>query len=60
MDITGTTPGVLGRGEEVYVVVRIPTAAVTVPFFGEFAAFTLQGAHTERVDDYRSFPAVAP
>jgi len=60
VEITGTTPGVLGRGEEVYVVVRIPTAAVTVPFIGEFASFMLQGAHTERVDDYRSFPPVAP
>ncbi len=60
VEISSTTPGVLGRGEEVYVVVRIPAAAVSVPFIGEFASFMLQGAHTERVDDYRSFPAVTP
>ena len=60
VEITGTTPGVLARGGEVYVVVRIPTASVTVPFIGEFASFMLQGAHTERADDYRSFPAVRP
>lgn len=60
VEITGTTPGALERGEEVYVIVRIPTAAVTVPFIGDFASFMLQGTHTERVDDYRSFPAVSP
>jgi hypothetical protein len=59
VEITGTTPGVLERGGEVFVVVRIPTAAVTVPFIGEFASFMLRGSHTERVDDYRSFPAVS-
>ena len=60
VEITGTTPGVLGRGEEVYVTVRVPSAAITVPFLGEFAAITLTGTHTERVDDYRSFPPEAP
>lgn len=60
MRITGTTPGVLGRGEEVYVTVQVPAAAVTIPFIGEFVAFTLTGTHTERIDDYRSFPAATP
>jgi len=60
VEITGTTPGTLSRGEEVYVVVHVPTAAVAIPFVGGFVEFMLTGAHTERVDDYRSFPAVTP
>lgn len=60
VDITGTTPGVLERGGEVYVTARVPASAVTIPFIGEFAGITLSGTHTERIDDYRSFPAVVP
>lgn len=58
--IGGTTPGVLGRGEEVHVTVRVPVSALTVPFIGEFAGFVVTGTHAERVDDYRSFPGVGP
>ena len=58
--ISGTTPGLLGRGEEVYVTVIVPSPALTIPFIGEFAAITLTGTHAERVDDYRSFPAETP
>jgi hypothetical protein len=58
--IDGTTPGFLGRGEEVYVTVRVPVSALAVPFVGEFAGFMLTGTHAERVDDYRSFQVVTP
>jgi hypothetical protein len=54
--ITGTTPGALTRGSEVFVDVQIPTPAVAIPFAGEVGSLDLHGTHTERVDDYRSFP----
>lgn len=60
VEISGTTTGTLRRGEEISVTVRVPAAAITIPFLGEFAALTLTGSHTERVDDYRSFPGVPP
>jgi hypothetical protein len=60
IEIGGTTPGLLARGEEVSITVRMPVAALTVPFIGDFAALTSTGTHAERVDDYRSFAAVTP
>lgn len=60
VEISAMTPGTLRRGEEVIVTVRVPVAAITIPFIGEFAALTLTGSHTERVDDYRSFPEAVP
>jgi hypothetical protein len=54
--ITGSVPGSLERGAEVYVDVQIPAAALAIPFGGEMGAIDLHGTHTERVDDYRSLP----
>ena len=54
--IGGDSPGVLGRGTEVTVTVQVPAPAVSIPFLGDFGGVDLAGTHTERVDDYRSFP----
>jgi hypothetical protein len=54
--IGGDSPGVLGRGTEVTVTVQVPAPAVSIPFLGDFGGVDLTGIHTERVDDYRSFP----
>ena len=55
--ITGSSAdGSLTRGSEVYVDVQVSSPALTIPFAGSVGAFELHGTHTERVDDYRSFP----
>ena len=56
IQVDGSAPGTLERGEEVFVVVRMPSPLITIPFAGDVAAFTMQAVHTERIDDYRSFP----
>ena len=60
LELWGSSPGVLARGGEVHVTVRVSAPAVTVPFLGEFASITLTGTHAERVDDFRSLPSDRP
>ena len=43
------------RGE-VTVYVEVPMSAIVVPFIGEVGGFQWSTTHTERIDDYRSFP----
>ena len=48
--------GTLEWGETVTANVTVHVPVVVVPGIGAFAASTVTLSHTERVDDYRSFP----
>jgi hypothetical protein len=47
--------GTLGRADEVTATVSVPMQGITVPFIGSALGFQWSTAHSERVDDYRSF-----
>ena len=55
LGFSGNSVGVLQRGTEVIVQVEVPIPGVVVPGVGQVAEFQWGQAHTERVDDYRSF-----
>lgn len=48
--------GVLAWGEEVTATVTVDTPVLVVPGLGSFVASDVRVSHTERVDDFRSFP----
>jgi hypothetical protein len=48
--------GVLDWGETITANVTVEVPVVAIPGIGTFAGTTVTLSHTERVDDYRSFP----
>lgn len=48
--------GVLDWGETVTAAVTVPMPILVIPGIGTFATSDLTISHSERVDDYRSFP----
>lgn len=55
VDFTSDSGG-LSRGGTVTVTVTVELPAVPVPVLGSLGTISYQAVHTERVDDYRSFP----
>ena len=56
VDALGNPALDLGRGYEVTVTVNVPLPAISIPFVGDVLAISWPTSHTERVDDFRSFP----
>ncbi|MBT8212224.1 MAG: hypothetical protein KJN71_03660 [Acidimicrobiia bacterium] len=56
VDSAGTPALLLGRGYEVTVTVNVPLPAISIPFIGDVLSISWPTSHTERVDDFRSFP----
>lgn len=48
--------GLLDWGQEITATVTVDTPVLEVPGIGTFAAADVVVSHTERVDDFRSFP----
>ncbi|HDH03770.1 MAG TPA: hypothetical protein ENH15_05945 [Actinobacteria bacterium] len=51
-----TFAGVLDWGQEITATVVVDTPLLVIPGIGEFAANDVVVSHSERVDDFRSFP----
>lgn len=54
--VTVTFDGVLDWGETITASVTVPVPVLAIPGIGTFAGSNVTLSHTERVDDYRSFP----
>jgi hypothetical protein len=55
-DIAVSFSGILDWGQEITATVTVDTPILDVPGIGTFAAADVVASHTERVDDFRSFP----
>jgi len=55
-DIEVVFSGVLDWGQEITATVTVDTPILDIPGIGTFAAADVVISHTERVDDFRSFP----
>ena len=55
-DIDVSFSGILDWGQEITATVTVDTPILDVPGIGTFAAADVVVSHTERVDDFRSFP----
>lgn len=56
MGLSVTFDGVLDWGETITANVTVPVPVLAIPGIGTFAGSNVTFSHSERVDDYRSFP----